>query len=215
MFAGLLENSLESPNERIRKYLSNIGISVQRMTNLIHDILSYSQLSQKHQVFKNTNLTDIFEETIADFDLIVEEKQATISHSGLPTIEAIPLQMVQLFHNLISNGLKYSRPDVPPKITITHEMISAEEAKLMNLPTLEKSYCKLVFTDNGIGFSSEYETKIFHIFHRLHGKGQYEGTGIGLAMCKKIAENHNGLIFATGSEGQGATFTVILPTQQA
>jgi PAS domain S-box-containing protein len=215
MFAGLLGNSLENPSERTQKHLDSIGISVQRMTNLIHDILSYSQLSQKQEVFREIDLEEIFYETISDFDLIVEEKQGNVSHSNLPVIEAIPLQMVQLFHNLISNGLKYSRPDVPPRIGISSESLSHEEAAQLGLPLPGTPYCKLVFTDNGIGFSPEYETKIFNIFHRLHGKGQYEGTGIGLAMCKKIAENHNGIIFANGTEGKGATFTVILPTRQA
>jgi len=215
MFAGLLANSLEHPSERIQKHLSNIGISVQRMTNLIHDILNYSQLSQKHEVFRQVDLEETFYEMLADFDLIVEEKHAEIIHAKLPVIEAIPLQMVQLFHNLISNGLKYCKPDLPPKIAITSEPLSQMQAVQLGLPILEAPYCKLVFSDNGIGFSPEYETKIFNIFHRLHGKGQYEGTGIGLAMCKKIAENHNGVIFANGVEGEGATFTVILPTRQA
>lgn len=215
MFAGLLENSLENPNERIRKHFTNIGISVQRMTNLIHDILSYSQLSRKQEVFRTTNLEEIFAETISDFDLIVDEKKGKVTHSELPSIEAIPLQMVQLFHNLISNALKYSRPDFSPRIHITAQTLTYDEQVELGLPTLESPYLKLVFADNGIGFLPEYESKIFHIFHRLHGKGQYEGTGIGLAMCKKIAENHNGIIFATGMEGIGATFTVVLPTKQA
>lgn len=215
MFAGLLGNALENPNERVRKHLTNISISVQRMTNLIHDILSYSQLSRKHEVFRETSLEEIFNETITDFDLIVEEKQGRITHADLPVIEAIPLQMVQLFHNLISNALKYSNPSIPPEITIDASILSDDERVELGLPLLSQPYCQLVFADNGIGFSAEYEAKIFNIFHRLHGKGQYEGTGIGLAMCKKIVENHNGLIYARGTEGQGATFYIILPLRQA
>ncbi len=214
MFAGLLGNALENPGEKVQRHLTNIGISVQRMTNLIHDILSYSQLSRKHEVFRPTNLSEIFHETMADFDLIVEEKKGSVTADDLPVIEAIPLQMVQLFHNLISNALKYSRPDIAPHIGIASEELTEDERAELGLPQLAHPYCKLVFSDNGIGFSPEYESKIFHIFHRLHGKGQYEGTGIGLAMCKKIVENHHGLIYARGQEGHGATFTVVLPVRQ-
>ncbi|WP_091144293.1 sensor histidine kinase [Flavobacterium caeni] len=211
MFAGLLGNALENPNERIQKYLANIGVSVQRMTNLIQDVLSYSQLSRKQEVFRTTDLNEIFRETLADFDLIVDEKNAKVVSANLPVIDAIPLQMVQLFHNLISNALKYQKPDVAPRIDISWFALTEDRRVELGLPQLEKGYCGLVFADNGIGFSEEYEQKIFNIFQRLHGKGQYEGTGIGLAMCKKIAENHHGLIYARGKEGEGASFTVVLP----
>lgn len=214
MFVGLLGSSLASVDERSQKYMDNIGISVNRMTNLITDILSYSQLSRKHEVFEPTDLQLVFEETISDFDLIIEENNATVKTTGLGIIEAIPLQMVQLFHNLISNALKYHKPDVAAEIVISGKEISSDAAQEMGLPHSQSNYFEIRFSDNGIGFAPEYEAKIFNIFHRLHGKSQYEGTGIGLAMCKKIAENHNGAIFARGSEGKGAEFVVLLPQKQ-
>lgn len=214
MFTGMLQNSLDTTNATAHGHMKNISNSVTRMTNLIRDILSYSQLSRAHEPFEKTKLEDIFNETIADFDLISEEKQATVAHSGLPVIDAIPLQMVQLFHNLISNALKYSSPGVAPAITITGEKMQSIETAKLELPIIAAPYYKIIFKDNGIGFSQEYASKIFNIFQRLHGRGQYEGTGIGLAICKKIVENHNGLVYASSKEGEGAEFVVVLPGEQ-
>jgi PAS domain S-box-containing protein len=214
MFTGMLQNSLDTSNATAHLHMKNISNSVTRMTNLIRDILSYSQLSRAHEPFEKTKLEDIFNETIADFDLITEEKKAVITHKGLPVIDAIPLQMVQLFHNLISNALKYSRPGEAPTITITGEKMQSVDTVKFDLPVIAAPYYKLTFRDNGIGFSQEYASKIFNIFQRLHGRGQYEGTGIGLAMCKKIAENHHGLIYASSEEGEGAEFVVVLPGLQ-
>jgi len=214
MFMGMLQNSLDESNETARKHMSNISNSVNRMTNLIRDILSYSQLSQTHDPFESANLTDILIDTLADFDLIAEEKGAIITYSNLPAIEVIPLQMVQLFHNLISNALKYSNPDVAPIISITAAKLNGNDCVRLNLPVIAAPYYQIIFRDNGIGFSQEYATKIFNIFQRLHGRGQYEGTGIGLAMCKKIAENHHGIIYANSVAGEGTAFVIVLPAVQ-
>ena len=214
MFTGLLQKSI-SENEGAQGYMNNIINSASRMTNLIRDILNYSQLSQKHDTFEKTNLEEIFVDATADFDIIVEEKSASITHSGLPVIDAIPLQTTQLFHNLISNALKYSRPDVAPEITIKSEKLPQTEAQRLGLISrIGAPYYRISFSDNGIGFSQEYADKIFNIFQRLHAKGKYEGTGIGLAMCKKIAENHHGMIYAESVEGIGTTFTIIFPSVQ-
>ncbi|HEX8561749.1 MAG TPA: PAS domain-containing protein [Flavobacterium sp.] len=213
MFTDLLQSSIVDPNERATRHMQSISSSAKRMTKLVTDILQYSQLSQTQDSFTPTDLNDIFEDVMADFDFIVEEKHARIVPHNLPALEAIPLQMVQLFHNLISNSLKYSRADVAPVIHISGAKLSVEDAKKLGL-SKRRSYVSISFSDNGIGFSQVYADKIFSIFQRLHGRGQYEGTGIGLAMCRKIAENHGGIIYANGREGEGAEFVVVLPAAQ-
>ena len=180
------------------------------MMNLIRDVLAYSQLSKEHQEMISTDLNEIAVHAIADFDLIIEQKSAHITFTRLPTIDAIPLQMSQLFGNLISNSLKYSREGVPPVIDISSELLTSERAVGYGLSP-EGIWYALTFRDNGIGFKPEHSAQIFNIFQRLHGKNEFAGTGIGLAICKKIALNHQGDIFAAGESGVGATFTVVLP----
>jgi len=215
MFTGMLQNILDGPNEKAQGLMNNISLSVNRMTNLIRDVLSYSQVSRvQEETFEQVNLEEIFADTINDFDLVVEEKHAVIKHSGLPTVEAIPLQMVQLFHNLISNALKYSRENVHPVINISAEPLTLLETLQLGFPQNSTPYYRIVFSDNGIGFSQEYASKIFNIFQRLHSRGQYEGTGIGLAICKKIAENHHGTIYADSVENVGTEFIFVLPQTQ-
>lgn len=214
MFTGLLHASIADPGEQAKRHMEKIEASAQRMSKLVADILSYSQLSRKNDAFVATNLSEIYDDVAADFDFLLEEKNAKIKVLNLPTIEAIPLQMAQLFHNLISNSLKYSRADAAPEIQISGGSVSKEHALSLGLQGPAETYCSISFKDNGIGFSPLYAEKIFSIFQRLHGRGQYEGTGIGLAMCRKIAENHGGIIFANAREGLGAEFVVILPKQQ-
>ncbi|MBD3583004.1 PAS domain-containing protein [Flavobacterium selenitireducens] len=214
LFTQMLESSLGELNDRARFQMDRINNSVGRMTALIRDILGFSQLSRSHDPFVRTDLNGVFEEAMADFDIILQEKSGQVINNGLCTLEAIPLQMTQLFHNLISNSLKYSRADVPPVITISTAMADVAEIARHKLPENDSGYCKLSFRDNGIGFRQEYAERIFQIFQRLHGKTQFEGTGIGLAMCKKIAENHKGIIYAVGHEGEGAEFVVLLPIEQ-
>jgi signal transduction histidine kinase len=179
------------------------------MQNLIRDVLSFSRLSRTEEAFAPTDLNVIMENIKSDFELIIREKHAMINYPVLPVIRGIPLQLFQLFSNLISNSLKYSDKD--PVINISFEKPSA--AEIQNYPKLNPdfSYLSFIFSDNGIGFEQEYSERIFNVFQRLHGKQTYTGTGIGLAICKKIVENHEGIIFATGEPKKGATFTVILP----
>ena len=182
-FAQMLEQTLgTNVDERAVKYLAKINTASSRMTTLIRDVLSYSQLSREKEVFEPVNLKDVVKNIESDFELLIEQKGATIEYKDLPVVEAIPLQMSQLFGNLISNSLKFSRPDVPPRLQITTSLLTKEDA-----------------------------AQIFNIFQRLHGKSEYAGTGIGLAMCKKIVQNHQGDIYAEGNIGDGAVFNVILP----
>jgi light-regulated signal transduction histidine kinase (bacteriophytochrome) len=210
-FIKMLENTLgNSIDERSKFYIQRIENSTQRMTSLIRDILGYSQLSKDSEVFSKTNLNDIFHGVLSDFELIIEQKNVMLTIDDMPVIEAIPLQMTQLFGNLISNSIKYSREEVAPVITVSVSLATPDELNKYHLSSAS-DYYKINFKDNGIGFKQDYAHQIFNIFQRLHSKNEYWGTGIGLAMCKKIVHNHNGDIFAFSNEGEGAHFVVYLP----
>jgi two-component system, chemotaxis family, CheB/CheR fusion protein len=180
------------------------------MTLLINDVLDYSRLTYLEEQFVITDLNQILKTVLSDFDLLISEKRASINCSQLPTAEVIPLQMNQLFHNLISNGLKFSRNGIPPVIEISSRILPAEEVVKQKLND-GLIYCELIFKDNGIGFSQNYAEQIFVIFKRLNARHQFSGTGIGLALCRKIVSIHKGNIFALSTENQGASFHVILP----
>jgi signal transduction histidine kinase len=199
-FSQMLQNSAPELDEKSRNYLAKINKAGGRMMTLIRDVLSYSELSKQAPAFESVDLGVVIQDVKTELELLIEQKGADIGVDGLPILEAIPLQMFQLFGNLLSNALKYSRQAVPPVIRISAQS--------------EGGYCHIQVSDNGIGFEQEYAEQIFSIFQRLHRKTEYTGTGIGLAMCKKIAENHHGDIYASGVPGRGATFHIILPEKQ-
>jgi len=207
-FAQLMGTSLLEP-QKLEHYLNKINQSAFRMQQLIQDVLNFSRISNSQEAFVDTNLNEIIAILESDFELLFREKGAVMRHEPLPTLKAIPLQVTQLFANLISNSLKYSVQ--APDIRITCEQMSTEEIKIHPRLNNFTSYKKIRFTDNGIGFESKFSEQIFNIFQRLHGKQTYSGTGIGLALCKKIVENHHGVIYAEGEPDKGATFTIILP----
>jgi two-component system CheB/CheR fusion protein len=182
------------------------------MTRLIDDLLNFSRISRSNRKFVRTDLNEIIRDVMVDFDLVVSQKKAQIHFDKLPVIQAIPLQMEQLFHNVISNALKFSKTDVPPVITITSRTISGEEAKGKNFRN--RPLVEIVVADNGIGFNEEFAEQIFTIFQRLNSKYEYPGTGIGLALCRKIAINHEGEMYAESEPGKGARFHIILPVKQ-
>jgi two-component system CheB/CheR fusion protein len=161
--------------------------------------------------FEQTDLEDILNKVISDFDLLIAEMKVTINREPLPIIDAIPLQMHQLFFNLISNAIKFAKDGVAPVISITSKILKLEETvKYVNLSP-KYSYCEIVIKDNGIGFKQHFEDQIFLAFTRLHGQEKYLGTGIGLALCKKIVSNHHGGISARSKENEGALFKILLP----
>jgi len=211
IFANMLSESLGNVDNRSQNYIDKINKSAERMITLVRDVLGYSQLSKEHQVFEPVKLTKITNDILGDFELILEQSHAQVIYDNLPVIDAIPLQMSQLFGNLISNALKYKKPGVPPVITITSKILTPAEAIEAFGPKATGKYYKIDFKDNGIGFDQKYADKIFNIFQRLHSKSEYTGTGIGLALCKKIMQNHYGDIQAHSIENEGSTFTVILP----
>jgi PAS domain S-box-containing protein len=182
------------------EFISNMQSASQRMRNLIQDLLMFSQINKEQIHFKPVDLNELMQEAKQDLEMAIEEKGAVITIDRLPAIEADPRMMRQLFQNLISNSLKYSKPGVSPVINI-----SSRE---------DKGLLELSFNDQGIGFDEKYLPKMFSLFQRLHAKEKYEGTGLGLAICRKIVEVHQGRIWAKGEEKVGATFFVSLPAKQ-
>ena len=229
-YAYLASHDLQEPLRKIitfikiidEKYLSNIPeaqqemsrviTSSERMRNLINALLSYSKLSAD-SYFAPVNLNDVIKDALADLELAIKDKQALIQVATLPEVEAIAAQMRQLFQNLLSNALKFSKTTVQSQIKINSEPVN--ELSLDAVPVKTGKYVRIHVSDNGIGLDESYIDKIFVIFQRLHGRTQYEGTGIGLAIVKKIVEKHNGLIGVKSHEGEGATFTIVLPLKQA
>lgn len=196
--------------EKGQKYFSFITSASERMKNLITSLIDYSRIDRSELNFVPCDLNTIVEESKNNLLLSISEKQAQIEHEILPTIKGLPVQLTQLFTNIISNAIKYSRPEENPHIKISSQRIPG---KKIDHPAANKKteYHSLIFSDNGIGFEKEYETKIFEVFHRLHGRDEYSGTGIGLAIVNKIVANHDGFITAEGKPGIGATFTVYFP----
>lgn len=208
----LLETQTDRLDEKGRQHLEKIIRSAERMSVLIKDILSYSSM-RKEESFVKTDLNQVLETVLSDFDLSIAQTGAVIKKTPLPVIEAIPLQMNQLFYNLVSNSLKFAGKDQGVEIMITSNPASETEKEALGL-TKEAVYHKIIFSDNGIGFKQEYADQIFGLFKRLNDKQNYSGSGIGLALCKKVVENHNGLIYAESRENQGARFFIYLPEVQ-
>ncbi len=211
MFSSRLESLILEPTPG--QWVNKIKASAHRMGNQIKDLLNFSKLTlTTERNFKPVNLNDIVQGIQNDLEIVISQKNAVIQSEILPCIEAIELQMTQLFYNLIYNSLKFSAPEREPLLTITTHSLSEQEKA--NYKLEDQPYCKIIFTDNGIGFKKDYEDKIFVIFQRLHTREEYPGTGIGLALCKKVVENHRGLIHADAIENMGAVFTIILPLKQ-
>lgn len=199
-------------SDEVDVYLKKIQGASTRMSKLIQDLLNYSYLINQQQLFAAVDLDETLKGILLDFELLIEEKKAIVNAEVLPIIEAVPLQMNQLFFNLVSNALKFTKESVPPVIDIFSSPLSPEE--IDQHPALKSgvSYCKIIVRDNGIGFDQKYDQQVFTIFQRLNKPSEYPGTGIGLALCKKIIENHHGEIYVKSQENQGAEFHIILPT---
>ncbi|HSB93341.1 MAG TPA: PAS domain-containing protein, partial [Flavitalea sp.] len=183
-------------------YLDRMLIGAANMRLLIDNLLEFSRTSRHSHPFTRVDLDEMLREVESDLELKIEETDAKIIKSNLPAIEGIPTQIRQLFTNLLANSLKFRHPDLPIIITIHSEKLGQAEKELHQLERA-REYFKIDFKDNGIGFEQEYSNRIFQIFQRLHGKSEYPGSGIGLAICKKIADNHHGKIFAVSEINQG------------
>lgn len=212
-FTEMLESSLGSISSKSKGYLDKIAASSTRMRRLIKDVLHYSRLIAPEETFTRVDLHAVIWQVVDDFELLIREKNAKINIQQLPVIEANPLQINQLFSNLISNALKFNPGDAP-EIDITATLLEQDTTELPEGLNPSLSYCLIEFKDNGIGFDQQYAEQIFTIFQRLHTKHEYAGTGIGLALCRKIVLNHHGNISAHSENGEGATFRIILPLKQ-
>jgi len=198
--------------EAVKEMVGKIETSAERMSNLISEVLNFSKiLHNDDKAFEKTDLNDIIREVLNDFDLLVHDKQAVIDQDPLPVIDAIRGQMTQLFYNLLSNALKFTKKGIPPVISITSRIVEPNDRHEYPNLNPKLSYCDITIADNGIGFDQKYADQIFLIFHRLNGRDHYSGTGIGLALCKTIVVNHNGEIYGASKNNQGASFNVILP----
>lgn len=196
-----------------KSYLTRITASVESMRHLIDTLLEFSRTTRNNQPFVPVNLNGIAREVQTDLELKIEETGALLQTEELPVIEAIPSQLKQLFDNLLNNSIKFRKTGIPPVITISCRRLSARQKEQHHLDA-GNTWFRIDFADNGIGFEPEYNERIFQIFQRLHGKSEFPGSGIGLAICKKITDQHKGLIYATGKPDKGATFTIILPEHQ-
>jgi signal transduction histidine kinase/ActR/RegA family two-component response regulator len=212
VFSSIVREKLEAKDYgNLEEYLRRIIVSGERMSGLINDLLSYSRLSVL-SLFENADLNKIVHNILLDLEIAIVEKDAVVEVDALPVVQAIPGQIRQLLQNILSNALKFSKADVPPAIGIRCSIISEKRIDAPEAP--EGAFCRLVISDNGIGFDEQYLEKIFTLFQRLNSKESYEGTGIGLAIAKKIVEKHNGLITARSKENEGATFIIVLPLKQ-
>ena len=209
-FVALMNDNMNDPQKR-NQYLNGINEASARMTQLIDDLLSYSRLSQPIDAFMQVDLNEILKFVKKDYELLIKEKEAVITQDKLPVIRAIPIQMNQLFTNLLSNALKFNTGK--PEIRITSRIIKPGNIIALTGNEAKVPYVEIKVADNGIGFDNRYNKKIFELFQRLHGKTEFQGTGIGLSIVEKIVKNHFGFIQAHGEANKGAEFTIWLPTE--
>ena len=182
------------------------------MKLLITDILNYSRLSAKNIVFTKTDLNALLNETLEDLEFTIRERSAIIEVGDFPETEVIAGQIRQVFQNLVSNALKFSKPGVVPKVSITGKRVAWKAFDQDETP--DGDFLEIRIRDNGIGFDNQFSANLFNLFQRLHSKDKFEGTGIGLAITKKIIDKHNGIIRAYSEEGAGAEFTIVLPVHR-
>lgn len=213
MFSELLKaRASDQLTPESQKYLSKITVSADRMKKLVLDILNYSKLSSKTNLVEQVDLNILIKELLEDLELIFAEKEAVITVDPLPVIEVNRGQIRQVFQNIISNAIKFSRENVPPVIHVSCKILA--DKTFDSKESASGNFVLFAIADNGIGFETRYLENIFVLFERLHSKDAYEGTGIGLAISKKIIEKHNGLITAKSVSGKGSTFLVLLPLTQ-
>lgn len=193
-----------------RDYLDRMRNAANRMQALIEDLLSLSRVTTRGQPFEETNLTNIVEDVVSDLEIRLEENDGRVEISDLPIVEADPVQMRQLLQNLIINGLKFHRKDEPPVVKVYGDCLSTVEVP-QEVGHTDGGVCRIVVEDNGIGFDEKYVDRIFQPFQRLHGRDTYDGTGMGLAICRRIVERHGGYIAAQSADGHGAMFVIYLP----
>lgn len=204
---------VEALGEQGKDYVERMLDASSRMSGLINDLLLYSRVTIKAKPFERVDLNKVAREVVSDLEIRIEQVEGRVDIGDLPVIDADPMQMRQLLQNLIGNALKYRRMDEAPEVKLSAELLNGLPSK-GEAQQEQDCLCQIVVEDNGIGFDEKHVDRIFGIFQRLHGRNEYEGTGVGLAICRKIAERHNGKITAKSEVNKGSTFTVTLPTTQ-
>jgi light-regulated signal transduction histidine kinase (bacteriophytochrome) len=209
----ILENEFENLSEKGKYNFQRMQLAAGRMQQLIDDLLAFSRISTTELKFEESELKPIIDEIKTELKDTIQEKHAIIENNELCSANIIVFQFRQLLYNLISNALKFSNPGIPTRIIITSSVVKGNEVKTQNIAPLqpEKKYCHITIKDNGIGFEPCFSERIFEVFQKLHGKEVYAGTGIGLAIVKKIVENHKGFIAATSELNKGAQFDIYIP----
>jgi signal transduction histidine kinase len=201
-----------SIDDQGRDYLDRIQNAASRMQTLINDLLTYSRVTTKAKPFVPIDLAASTREVVSDLEVRIEQVKGRVEVGEMSTVDADPLQVRQLMQNLIGNALKYHRPEERPVVKVSSKITRKDPASPLLGPPHD--FCQIMVEDNGIGFEEIYTERIFAIFQRLHARTEYEGTGVGLAVCKKIAERHGGSITARSTPGKGSTFLVTLPVRQ-
>ncbi|UPT71312.1 MAG: ATP-binding protein [Flavobacterium sp. JAD_PAG50586_2] len=205
----ILDEEYENLSEKGKYHFNRIQYSALRMQTLIQDLLAYSRTTASERVFEKSDLTIIIQEVMETMQEELNEKQTIVELSNLGEVNIIPFQFRQLLQNLITNSIKFGKPGEPPHISIKGDYIKYEKSTItFQIPV---DHYHIEFSDKGIGFDLEYKERIFELFQRLHKKEEFDGTGIGLTIVKKIVHNHNGVIFANGELGQGAQFNIYIP----
>jgi PAS domain S-box-containing protein len=213
LFTDRLNDDLVDKSDSVTRYIDKIDRSARRMSSLIRDVLAYSRLTHLEKSFVPTDLNEVLAQVRIDLELFIEEKEAAITSQRLPVVFGNTLQLHQLFSNLINNALKFS--ERKPLIRITSALATDDEVASERLAFSTEGYAKIQVVDNGVGFDQQYSDRVFTLFQRLHQDKKYEGTGIGLALCKKIVTNHRGSINVASQPGTGTTFTILLPNNTA
>jgi signal transduction histidine kinase len=211
-FSELLITDYEPRLEEGADYVKRIQMAAGRMSTLVRDLLTLSQVTTPSQSTSLVALDDCVQGVLTDLELLIQENGAIVTVEALPVVPGSPTQLRQLLQNLLTNALKFQRPGVPPRIGVKARHLTADQlpASVKPIRVAPAYYC-LEVSDNGIGFEPQYAERIFEPFQRLHGKDEYAGTGIGLAICQKVVANHGGAITASSQPQQGATFSVYLP----
>jgi light-regulated signal transduction histidine kinase (bacteriophytochrome) len=200
-------------DETARECVNRMQIAAARMQELIEGLLSLSRVTRMARDFVQVDLGEIVEQVLGDLEAQIERVHGHVEVGKLPTIQAEPLQLRQLLQNLIANALKFHRDDEPPRVKVEARYVLPREQR-QSRKSLAEEKCRITIEDNGIGFDQQYAERIFGIFQRLHPRDEYEGTGIGLAICRRIVEYHGGQISAQGAPGKGSIFEVLLPVAQ-
>jgi light-regulated signal transduction histidine kinase (bacteriophytochrome) len=212
LFTERLNQKLQGKvDDDVEVYLNKVSKASQRMQQLVNDLLRFSRHTNDILEFEKTDLNEVLHEVLSDMEIDIQKREAIITSTELPSLHVIPSQIRQLFQNLISNSLKFCLDGCTPQIHIKTEVIKGSNIPGIDKTLFENTFYKIYIRDNGIGFDAKYSEDIFVVFKRLHSYHQFEGTGIGLSICKKIVEKHKGYISAHSKLNEGSTFVITLP----